>query len=476
MRRTILAGLLLTTACVPATRPLPASSVVTPPVAWHEEAGPEGRIATQWWRGFGDPRLDAYVARALANNTDLLTAAARIEEARANVALARAALRPTIDADASAGRSRSLGTTGAATSTSIQPEATLSWELDLFGRLRAQRRAARYELAATQADRDGVALSVASQVVQAYVALVSLDTQMTVTRETVQTRRDSLRLAEDQARVGYSSQFELTQAQSEYESVLGQVPELERGIRNAENAITLLTGDPPARALARGRLLDIKLPEIPSTLPSALLRRRPDLVAAELRVSAADSALAAQRAAFLPSVNLSATVGALFVNGLNYDPASVWSLGGSILAPIFAGGRLRANLDIATAQRDEAAFAYRSAVLTAFRDVENALTDVRRFGEQIQVVRRRRDILLRSLTLATDRYRGGYATYLDQLDAQRNLYSTELSAIGIRQSQLDAIVQAHAAFGGGWSAERPAPFDRAIPMAPIAPERMDEPK
>ncbi|WP_454883239.1 efflux transporter outer membrane subunit [Sphingomonas oryzagri] len=452
MKRRIIACLpaLFAGACVPAERPAPPLAAVHPPEGWQEQAQPDGAIATGWWKGFGDTALDGYVDRALANNTDLLTAVARIDEARGNLALARAALRPSVDADASIGRSRSLGDFGAATSTAIQPEATLSWQLDLFGRLRAQQRAARFQLAASQADRDGTALSVASQVAQAYFTLVALDTQLLVTRETVQTHLVSLRLAQDQARVGYSSQFELTQAQSEYESVVGQVPELERGIRNAENALTLLTGDPPTAAVSRGRLQDIKTPDVPSVLPSALLTRRPDLVAAALRLSAADSSLAAQRAAFLPSVSLSGSVGQLFVNGLNYDPVTIWSIGGSILAPIFEGGRLRAGVDVATAQRDEAALAYRGAALTAFHDVENALTDVRRYGEQIVVVRRRRDILLRSLALATDRYRGGYASYLDQLDAQRNLYSTELEAIGIRQSQLDAIVQLHAAFGGGW--------------------------
>ncbi|WP_454887436.1 efflux transporter outer membrane subunit [Sphingomonas oryzagri] len=440
----------LLAACVPTARPAPPAAAVAPPTGWHEQAQPAGRIAAEWWRGFGDSALDGYETRALANNGDVLTAIARVEEARGNLALARAALRPSVDADVGVSRSRTLGDFGATDSTAIQPEATVSWEIDLFGRLRAQKQAARYQFEASRADRDGVALSVASQVAQAYITLLSLDTQLMVTRETVQTRIVSLRLAEDQARVGYASQFELTQAQSEYESVLGQVPELERATRNAENALTLLTGDPPGDKLARGRLQDMKTPDVPATMPSALLRARPDLAAAELRLSAADRTLAAQRAAFLPSVSLSGSVGGLFVNGLNYDPVSIWSVGGSILAPLFEGGRLRAGVDVATAQRDEAALAYRAAALSAFRDVENALTDVRRYGEQIVIVRRRRDILLHSLALATDRYRGGYASYLDQLDAQRNLYSTELEAIGIRQSQLQSIVQLHAAFGGGW--------------------------
>ncbi|MGI4982069.1 MAG: efflux transporter outer membrane subunit [Janthinobacterium lividum] len=438
-------------ACAPAARPVLSAAAVTPPAQWQEQAGPQRTMAPDWWRGFGDPALDDYVRRALANNTDILTAASRVEQARANVAVARAALFPGVSADLGASRGRSLGDFGVSTANSIQPELTLSWQTDLFGRLRDQQRAARNQFAATEADRDGMRLSVASQVAQAYFTLVALDTKLIVTRETIQTRLASLKLAQDQTALGYTSQYELTQAQSEYESVLGQEPELLRGVRNAGNALTLLCGEAPAATLARGPLLKLQTPDVPAALPSTLLRRRPDLVAAEYRIAAADASLADQRAAFLPSVSLSASFGQLFVDALRYNPVTVWTLGGSVLAPIFNAGNLRANVDIATAERDQAAFSYRNTALTAFRDVENALTDVRRYGEQIEIVKRRRATLIRSLALATDRYRGGYATYLDQLDAQRNLYSTELEAIGIRQSQLQAIVQLYVAFGGGWN-------------------------
>jgi NodT family efflux transporter outer membrane factor (OMF) lipoprotein len=444
---------LLAAACMPAERPLPVLARIRLAPGWIEQASPAGVLPARWWREFQDPALDRYVNRALANNTDVLTAIARVDEARGNLSLARAALRPMVDTDASVSRSRSLGDFGVTTSNAIQPEATLSWQLDLFGRLRAQRRAARYQFLASQADRDGVALSVENSIAQSYFTLLALDAQLVVTRETAQTRQVSLRLAQDQAQAGYASQYELTQAQSEYEAVNGQIPELLRGIRKAENALTLLTGEAPAALVVRGNLLTVRTPDVPTTLPSTLLRRRPDLASAERLLAASSASLVAQRAAFLPSVSISASLGQLFVNALNYDPVTIWSLGGSILAPIFEGGRLRANVDVATAQRDEAAYAYRGAVLSAFRDVENALTDVRRYGEQIVIVRRRREILLRSLALATDRYRGGYASYLDQLDAQRSLYSTELEAIGIRQSQLQAIVQLNAAFGGGWQAD-----------------------
>ena len=447
-----LASSAMLAACAPAERPRPALSQVAPPAGWTEQTGLPGDVAPDWWRLFNDPILDQLVARALANNTDVLTAVARVEESEANVRLARAAFLPTIDASGSIGRQRQLSALGMpSTSTAIQPEVQLSWQLDLFGRLKAQARAARYQYVATQADRDATALSVAGQVARAYLSLVTLDAQLKITRETLKTRETALRLAEDQARVGYSSQFELTQAQSEYEAVRGQIPELLRGIRNAENGVRLLTGDPPGASFGRTGLEAIPIPQLPNVLPSTLLTRRPDLAAAEAQLLAADASLVSARRAFLPDVALSASIGALLVNGLDYDPVTIWSVGGSILAPIFRGGALRAQVDVSNAQRDQAAYAYRAAALSAFRDVENALTDVRRYAEEIEVVKNRRRILQRSLALAIDRYRGGYASYLDQLDAQRNLYSTELEAVSIRQTQLLAVVDLAVAYGGGWS-------------------------
>ncbi|WP_242154224.1 efflux transporter outer membrane subunit [Sphingomonas sp. BAUL-RG-20F-R05-02] len=439
--------------CVPPRLPPPAISAVVPPGVWRDGIGGSARIDARWWQAFNDPVLTRLIEAALARNTDVLTAAARIREAQANVRLARAARLPMLDATGGVSRSRDLGTTGPATTTALQPELQVSWQLDLFGRLSRLTDAARLQYVASQADRDATALMVAAQVAQGYIGLLSLDAQLQVSEETVRSRAEALRLAADQARVGYISQFELTQAQSEYEAVEQAIPQLRLALRAQENALSRLTGDLPT-AIPRGLALQAFLPPaVPATLPSDLLRRRPDLASAELAIAAADASLGADRAAFLPQVALSASIGQLFVNALNYDPVTIWSIGGSILAPIFAGGRLTAQVDVSTARRDQAAFAYRAAVLSAFQETETALTGVTRYAEQIQRLHNRRAILIRSVALATDRYRGGYASYLEQLDAQRNLYSTELEAISVRQDQLNNIVTLYRALGGGWSAD-----------------------
>lgn len=429
----------------------PQPGRVAAPQAWR--GGPTGNeaLASEWWLGFGDPTLAQLVESALAHNADVLAAAARVQEAQATVRIARAALLPALDASLSAQRARSLGSTGLASSTALQPGLQVSWQTDLFGRLGHLSEAARLQYVATQADRDAAKLSIAAAVAQTYVDLIALDAQLRVSLETVESRKEALRLATDQAQVGYISQYELTQAQSEYELVEQAIPQLQQAIAAQENALHRLIGDLPGTVERGSSLLTLQVPPVPATLPSELLRHRPDVRSAELAVAAADANLGANRQALLPQVALSANLGRLFTDALHYNPVTVWSLGGSILAPIFDGGRRRAQVDIAASQRDQAAFAYRGIVLQAFQETETALSGAQRLAEQIERVKKRREILLRSVELATDRYRGGYASYLEQLDAQRNLYSTELAAINVRQDQLDNIISLYRALGGGWS-------------------------
>lgn len=440
-------------ACMPADQRPPAPAAVAAPAGWRDGQTGTAAIDPRWWEAFGDPVLTGLVESALARNTDVLIAAARIQETQAAIRLARSAALPSVDAVAAVQRSRSLSTSGIVTSTALQPELQVSWQADVFGRLSRMTDAARLQYVASQADRDAIALSVAAQVAQAYIGLLALDAQLLVSRETVVSRVEALRLATDQARVGYISQFELTQAESEYEAVQQAIPQIQLAQRAQENALRNLTGDLPG-VVERGRTLpDLVPPAVPVTIPSDLLRRRPDIVSAELGLAAADKALAADRAAFLPQVALSASVGQLLVNARDYDPITIWSLGSSILAPIFAGGRLTAQVDTSVARRDQAAFAYRGTVLAAFGEVETALAGITRYAEQIERLRNRRAILQRSVTLATDRYRGGYASYIEQLDAQRNLYATELDAITVRQGQLNNIIALYRALGGGWTAD-----------------------
>ena len=445
--------------CMPAHRAEPASATVSAPSQWlaqPADAVSGDALQPHWWQRFGDPALVQVVEAALAHNTQIGMAAARVEAARAQLDLADAARAPALSAVQGGKGEHTLTTAGITTSRVAQPQLQLNWEVDLWGRLRAQTQAAQAQFAATQAERDGVALAVAAQTTQAYIGLLALDAQLVQTRATAASRAEALRLAQDKARLGYTSQLQLTQAQAEYETVQQAVPQLELAIARQHHALSILAGELPSLpapdAVAQGaaRFAVLQLPAVPATLPSQLLRRRPDLAQAEQMLAASDATLAARRAAFLPQVSLSAGLGGLYANALGYNPIKVWSLGGSVLAPLFDGGRLTAQYDGAAAQRDQAAFAYRGAALVAFGEVENALVGVDQLARQVQHAGQRRAILDRSVGYARDRYESGYAPYLEQLDAQRSLYQTEIELIRLRETQLGNALALYKALGGGW--------------------------
>jgi len=437
--------------CAPAWRPAPPLASVAPPDAWREPNDGSGSVDPQWWIAFGDPELNRLAGAALVRNSDVLIAVARVDEARAQAELAEAARLPALNAAIGLQGGRSLQATGISTARSVQPSLQANWEPDLFGRIRTQIRAAALQFRATQAERDAAALTVAATTAQNYIALLAIDAQLRITRETVASRAEALRLASDQARVGYISQLQLTQAQSEYEAVLQSIPELELAMRRQENAVRLLAGELPG-AVARGKAFEhLTLPTVPAALPSQLLARRPDVAQRELLLAAADAGLALRRQAFLPQVSLSAQLGSILTSSLDYDPVSVWSIGGSVLAPLFSGGRLQAQYAASASVRDQAAFAYRRTVLTAFSEVENALAGVPRLQDQVGHAMRRREVLTRSLGYARDRYQAGYASYLEELDAQRNLYQVELAMVTLRRTQIENLISLYRALGGGWS-------------------------
>jgi len=435
---------------MPPHQPPPTEAAFTPPDSWRAEGVRASEISAHWWQSFGDAQLTALVEAALAHNSDVLIAASRVEQAREQIRLSHAALLPNLDAVLGAQRTRELSVLGITHTTAVQPSLQLSYEVDIWGRLRRLREAATLQYQASEAERDAVRLAVASTTARAYVSLLSLDRQLHVTRETLESRRQALRVAEDRASLGYTSQLELTQAQSEYEATAQLLPQLQQAIREQEHAVRLLSGALPGAVQRGAGLLAIEPPAVPGVLPSELLRRRPDIHQAELLLAASDLNLQAQRDRFLPQVQVSASLGRLFVNSRDYDPVRVWDIGASVLAPIFDAGRLEAGVNIAVAQRNQAAFAYRAAALEAFGEVENSLSAEGNLRQQIERVEARRAVLERSLTLAEDRYRAGYSSYLETLDAQRNLFNTELTAVQLRERQLNALIDLYQVLGGGW--------------------------
>jgi len=439
----------LLAACAPAIAPRPEASLIAPPAGWRTALPESGPIDRMWWTRFGDPALTALVEQARANNSDIAIAAARVAEARAQERVARSLLLPTLSVGGPAAEQRSLNAFGVATTSTVaQPAFQAAYEIDLFGRNAAQVEAARANAAAATAARETVTLSVSAASASGYIGLLALDARRELLRQTLTSRGEALRIARDRAEAGYTSQLELRQAEAEYRATEQQVPAIEAAIARQENALSLLAGDTP-HAIARGAGFNaLTAPAVPAVLPSELVRRRPDIAQAEYALAATDANLRAARAQFLPQVRLSASAGAAISSALS-DPVGIWSIGGSILAPLFQGGRLQGQFDAATAQRDQAAFAYRKTVLTAFREVEDQLAVIDRLGAQEQALLAQRSAVADALRHATNRYRAGYSSYLEQIDAQRALLSVDLALIQLRADRLTAYVALYQALGGG---------------------------
>lgn len=439
-------------ACAGPRPATPADAAVVPPPAWRTALGPGQPIRADWWQGFGDPVLGDLVAQALAGNDDLAIAAARVEQARASARLARAQTTPQLSADLPASRARTIDAFGNPyTAFNLSPEVTVSYDLDLFGRLRAGSRAARAQALASLGARDAVRLATASAVASGYITLRALDLRLEVAQATLAARGEALRIARRRAETGYTSNLELRQAEGEYHATEQLVPQARLAIARAEDSLALLIGRAPG-PIPRGLPLDrLQPPPIPDGLPADLLRRRPDLYEAEQTLVAADRTLDASRAALLPDVSLTGSAGILLSTILP-APVGVFSAGGSVLAPILDGGRRRAQAKASEAARDQAAFAYRRAALGAFRDVDDALAGVKRSGEQATALGAQRDSLAGALRNASNRYRAGYSAYIDQLDAQRGLLSAQLALVQATADRLAAYVALYQALGGGWSA------------------------
>ncbi len=451
MRKTVLllaASAWVLAGCAPTLQQAPLEASIEPPVEWRTGLMDTAPVEANWWEGFGDPQMTRLVQQARQNNPDIRVAAARVEEARATERGSRALLLPSLGAGGEAAIRREVSPFGQAQeSVAALPVFRASYEVDLFGMNDARLEGAQSGVAASEAAEEAARLSVTAATASGYVTLLALDARLAVIEETVRSRADALEFARDRAEVGYTSQLELRQAEAEYQATAQLVPQITAQIARQENALSVLTGELPHMIARGGTLADLRLPSGPATLPSELLRRRPDIAAAEYRVAAADAQMRVARAQFLPSINLGASAGAA-VSDLLADPIAIWSLGGSILAPIFQGGRLNAQLDGATAQRDQAAWAYRAAALNAFREVEDRMVVLASLEAQQEPLNAQRAAVADALRHARNRYRAGYTPYIEQVDAQRALLGVELSLIQVKADQLSALIGLYQAVGG----------------------------
>ena len=419
-------------------------------------------VNVHWWEQFKDPVLNQLIETALNENKDVLIAAARIEEYGGRYVAARGDLFPKSGVEASGTRQRvtEAGVTPWSDSVpnpypTYQAYFNASWEIDLWGKLRRATEAARADLLSMEYAHRAVLLSLTAAVAGAYVDLRDYDRQLAIARETLKTRERSLEIFKLRFDAGVISELELSQVRSEYESARAMIPQIEKSIVQQEHAINLLLGRNPG-PVDRGVGIDqLKFPMIPAGLPSGLLERRPDILQAEQSLIAANARIGVAKAAYFPSISLTGMLGNASVDltRLFTGPSLIWNAGAALTLPVFTAGRTWGQVKASTALQKQALLNYQKTIQTAFREVEDSLADQSLTRDKLDAQFKQMTALRNYRDLAVLRYENGYSSYLEVLDAQRNLFSIELDYIQTRGSLFHALINLYKAMGGGWTAE-----------------------
>lgn len=467
MRNVLLIGIVcLSTACTVGPnyrRP----SIATPQSFRAPDPLPAGQAASfadlKWFEVFKDEQLQVLIRRALEKNYDLRDAVARVEEARASLGITRSDQFPQFGAGASVDINR-LSRQG---ETPLPPQflpsqnrnfgtATLqllSFEIDIWGKLRRATEAARANLLSAEENRKAVITTLVSDVATAYLTLRELDYELAISTQTLETREESLRLTRSREEFGVSTELDLRQAEQLVDTASETIPEIKRQIEQTENQISLLLGESPHDILRGKALTDQGLPpEVPPGLPSTLLERRPDIRAAEQNLIAANAQIGVARAAYFPTLSLSGALGGAStqLSSLFSGPAALWSLTPQITQPIFTAGRLRSNVRFAEAEHDRMLVQYEKTIQTAFTETSDALIAHQRFRESRAQQEALEKTLEERLRLAYLRYHGGVDTQLNALDADRDLFQAQLDLAHLRLEEILSVVQLYKALGGGW--------------------------
>jgi len=419
-------------------------------------AGPASMADLPWWEIFGDPVLQELIREALRQNYDVRVAAARILEARAQVTIVRSFQFPELGGSSSAPYTNIQGRLGPNQfSEAFTPSAglDLTFEIDFWGRFRRATEAARADLLASEWARRVVVSTLVSDVAGAYLNLRDLDRELEISRDTLASRRDSLRLVMLREQGGVAALIDVRQSEVLVAQAGEAVPDTERLIAQTENALAVLLGKNP-EAVPRGRRLaqQITLPVLPAGFPSALLERRPDIAQADAQLAAATARIGVAKSDYFPRVFLtgSAAAGALWVNSSWFGPQGLFAVGPSFTVPIFNSGRVGAGVDSAEARAQAALEQYRQTVIQAFREVSDALVEYAKRKEsrvqQEALVVAARD----AARLANIRYTGGVSSYLEVQDSERQSFDAELGVVRTYRDELLAVVRLYKALGGGW--------------------------
>ena len=441
------------------TNSVPANYKATDLGAWKKGRPLDDVPKGNWWEIFGDANLNGLEAQALQANQELKAAVARVDQARATARVSRSELLPSLNLDPSFTRQRyspnQVPSFGGVTANTFQAPLDLSYEVDLWGRVRRGFESARADAQASLAAFYNVLLTLQADVAQNYFALRALDAEIATVAGTVDLRKEQVRLVRSRFEGGIGNELDISRAEAELATTEAEAASLARRRAELENAIAILVGSNPASfrlAATTATNWNPQPPSIPAGLPADLLERRPDVAEAERQLASANARIGIAKAAFFPVLTLTGSGGYVSadVDSLFKWDSHVWSIGPSLSLPIFAGGRNRANYKRSQAAYQESVARYRQQVLVAFGEVENSLSGIRHLGDQSAAQQRAVANARHAADLATDRYRSGIVSYLEVVDASRDALSAERANAQLAGQRLIASVQLIKAIGGGW--------------------------
>jgi NodT family efflux transporter outer membrane factor (OMF) lipoprotein len=407
-------------------------------------------VSADWWQNFASPELDKLMAEALAANQDLAAAIARIDQARANTRIAGASLLPNVEASGSTSGTRTRTSQRTRNSSSGEALLSASYEVDLWGKNAAGLESAKHALNATASDKEALALVVQSEVASTYFDAVSLQQRLAIARENLAAAQQVLKLVEIQMAQGAATALDLAQQRTAVAAFEAQIPTLEQQLEADQSSLAILLGRAPGNTNVELAKLDaLTLPAIAAGQPADLLGRRPDIAEAEADLKVANADIGVARAAFYPSLTISASA---VISGLATSGASTAaSLAAGLVAPIFEGGALEGELDLTKARKQELVATYRQTVLTSFKEVEDALSTVETSAARVRSLQTAADQAREAFRLAQLSYSAGASDFLTVLDAQRTLLDNEDSLVQAQRDRFTAAASLFKALGGGWA-------------------------
>ncbi|HEX4327819.1 MAG TPA: efflux transporter outer membrane subunit [Burkholderiales bacterium] len=431
------------------------------PAAWNEPADREAAPwpSADWWRGFRSAELDGYIERARRANYDLAAAMARVREADAQATIAGAALLPSLSGDVNAFKERILTTNNTyINAKQISPELSASYMVDFWGKNRAARQAALAAAAASRNDQATIELTVMTSVAQTYFQIIELRDRLAVAEGNLANAQNTLKGLRRQMEVGIVTALDVAQEETTVATLAAVIPPLRQQLRQMVNALAILIGEAPENLeTSAARLADFQVPTVGAGLPSELLARRPDIAEAENQLIAANANIQVARAAFFPSLTLTAAggVASTALSTLFKGGTGVYSLAASVVAPIFDGGALKGQYEFAKARYDELAANYQKAVISAYGNVENALVALQQTTELERREQAAVNTATRAYNITQAQLRSGTVNILTVLNTQTALFSAQDALVQAKYAHLQAVLGLYNALGGGW--QNPAP-------------------